>query len=103
MNAQSSYQVPGRAPVEPFPDSPYWSRQFSNEPYYLEGDRYEDYEPAYRLGHGARTRYPGRDFSSFETDLQREWDSRKGPSRLDWNRARLAVMRAWERGEPHDM
>lgn len=103
MCPQSSYQVPGRAPVEPFPDSAYWNQQFTREPYFLEGDSYDDYEPAYRLGHGARHRYPGRDFTSLETQLEREWNAGKGPSRLDWSRARQAVLRAWERGEPRGM
>jgi len=103
MSPQPSYQIPGRAPVEPFPDSDYWTRQFSSEPYFLEGDSYDDYDPAYRLGYGARHRHPGRDFGSLETQLQHDWESSKGLSRLDWNRARQAVLRAWERGEPHGM
>ncbi|UWX04247.1 hypothetical protein H1235_02725 [Pseudoxanthomonas sp. NC8] len=98
MNPQQpGYQIPGRAPVEPaepFGDSGYWSGQFSREPYFLEGDSYDDYDAAYRVGYGARRRHPQRDFASLETDLQREWEASKGPSRLDWNRARQAVMRA---------
>jgi hypothetical protein len=103
MSPQPSYQIPGRVPVEPFPDSEYWTTQFSREPYFLEGDRYDDYDPAYRLGYGARHQHPDRDFGSLETQLQRDWESSKGLSRLDWNRARQAVLRAWERGEPHGM
>ena len=107
MNPQPGYQIPGRAPVEPselFADSAYWCEHFTREPYYLEGDTYEDYDAAYRVGYGARRRHPERrDFASLESDLQREWEASKGPSRLDWSRARHAVIRAWERGEPHGM
>jgi hypothetical protein len=106
MNPQPGYQIPGRAPVEPvepFGDSGYWTEQFSREPYYLEGDRYDDYDAAYRIGYGARRLHPARDFASLESELQREWENRKGPSRLDWSRARQAVIRAWERGKPHGM
>ena len=103
MTPQASYQIPGRAPVEPFPDSTYWNQQFTREPYFLEGDSYDDYDAAYRLGYGARQRHPDRDFASLETGLEREWNQSKGPSRLDWSRARQAVLRAWERGEPHGM
>ncbi|AKC87116.1 hypothetical protein [Pseudoxanthomonas suwonensis] len=101
MSPQPGYQIPGRAPVEPFPDSGYWNQKFTSEPYFLEGDSYDDYDAAYRLGYGARRRYADRDFNSLESDLQHEWETSKGPSRLDWNRARQAVLRAWERGEPH--
>jgi hypothetical protein len=103
MNPQSGYQVPGRAPVEPFPDSGYWNQQFSREPYFLEGDSYDDFDPAYRLGYNARRQHPETGFDTLEAQLQREWDTSKGPSRLDWNRARHAALRAWERGhQPQD-
>ena len=37
-----------------------------------------------------------------EDQMRREWEGRKGNSRLDWSRARLAIQRAWERGaDPH--
>ncbi len=100
MVPPSGYQIPGRAPVEPFPDSGYWNQQFTREPYFLEGDSYDDYDPAYRLGYGARRSHPDRDFDSLEADLKRDWEASKGLSRLDWNRARSAALRAWERGEP---
>ena len=58
MSPQPGYQVPGRAPVESFPDSGYWNQQFRSEPYFLEGDSYDDYEPAYRLGYQARHQHP---------------------------------------------
>jgi hypothetical protein len=99
---QPGYQIPGREPVDSFTDSSYWQQQYNREPYYLEGDSYEDFDPAYRLGYGARRRHPQHDFASLEAQLQQEWEASKGPSRLDWNRARHAVLRAWERGEPHD-
>ena len=97
MHPQPTYQIPGRTPVEPFPAASYWSEQFSREPYFLEGDSYDDYDAAYRVGHGARQHHPARDFASLEPVLQREWESRKGLSRLEWDRARQAVLRAWER------
>lgn len=103
MNPQPGYQVPGRAPVEPFPDSGYWNQQFNREPYFLEGDSYNDYEPAYRLGYYARHRNPDSDFQTLDAQLREEWGKSKGLSRLDWDRARHAVLRAWERGDPRGM
>ena len=81
----------------PFADPGYWSRQFSRAPYFREGDSYDDFIAAYHVGHGARARYPGRDFASLEAQLRHEWETRKGLSRLDWARAREAVLHAWER------
>ncbi|WP_374321405.1 hypothetical protein [Pseudoxanthomonas kaohsiungensis] len=103
MSPQPGYQIPGRAPVDAFPDSGYWNQQFRSEPYFLEGDSYDDYEPAYRLGYQARHQHPGRDFDSLDEQLQRDWAASKGLSRLDWQRARQAALRAWERGEPRGM
>ena len=38
-----------------------------------------------------------------DEQLQRDWAASKGLSRLDWQRARQAALRAWERGEPRGM
>lgn len=55
-----------------------------------------DYRPAYRYGTFARSQYPGREWDdSLERDLEREWQSMKGSSRLSWNEARSAVKDAW--------
>ena len=43
------------------------------------------------------------DFDSLDEQLQRDWAASKGLSRLDWQRARQAALRAWERGEPRGM
>jgi len=102
MTPTPGYQVPGRTPVEPFPDSGYWNQKFSSEPYYAEGDTYDDYAAAYQTGYAGRRRDPAAEFAAAEDQLRREWEASKGPSRLDWTRARHAVLRAWERGDaPH--
>jgi hypothetical protein len=102
MSPQPGYQIPGRAPVDPFPDAGYWNQQFTREPYFLEGDSYDDFDPAYRLGYNARRQHPELGFDRLETQLQREWAASKGLSRLDWSRARHAALRAWERDGAQD-
>ena len=99
MSPQPGYQVPGRAPVESFPDSGYWNQQFRSEPYFLEGDSYDDYEPAYRLGYQGRGRYADRPWEQAEAELRNDWESLKGQSRLTWEQARLASQAAWHRVE----
>lgn len=56
------YQIPGRAPDEDRSQnvSNYWRERFTEESYYTEGDRYEDYESAYLAGHEARIRENAR-------------------------------------------
>jgi hypothetical protein len=58
--------------------------------------RYQDYEPAYRMGSAMRTsdRYAGRDWDSIEADARRDWESRAdaGP----WERFKAAVRHGWE-------
>ena len=104
MSTTPGYQIPGRTPTEQFPDSGYWNQQYRSEPYYVEGDTYEDYAAAYETGYSGRRRDPAAEFAAAEDALRREWEDRKGSSRLDWTRARLAIQRAWERGtDPHGM
>jgi hypothetical protein len=84
------YQVPGRTATEQFPDSGYWNQQYRSEPYYMEGDTYDDYAAAYETGYAFRQRDPAAEFAAAEEQLRREWETRKGKSRLDWTRARQA-------------
>ncbi|CAP53363.1 hypothetical protein EIQ06_11120 [Xanthomonas campestris pv. campestris] len=92
------YQIPGRAPDEGRNQnvSQYWRERFTEEPYYAEGDRYEDYEAAYLAGHEARVRDMARAYDQVEAELHRDWDANRGSSSLSWSKARHAVRRAWE-------
>ncbi len=65
--------------------------------YAADGGDYADYEPAYRFGHGlaSDSRYRGRDWSSIESDVQREWGARYPDSA--WERFKAAVEHGWER------
>lgn len=102
MNATNvAYQIPGRTPEDADKDravaSTYWREQFSAEPYYVDGDRFEDYEAAYLAGHEARMRDFARAYEQVEAELHRDWDTRRGASSLSWSKARHAVRRAWDR------
>jgi uncharacterized protein (TIGR02271 family) len=61
------------------------------------GDRYEDYEPAYRYGHSLSSdeRYRGRSWDEVEPEFQRDWESRYPGS--TWERFKAAVRHGWER------
>ncbi|WP_022971309.1 hypothetical protein [Xanthomonas maliensis] len=92
------YQIPGRAPDEDRNQnvSNYWRERFTEEPYYADGERFEDYEAAYLAGHEARVRDFARAYDQVEAELHRDWDNQRGTSSLSWSKARHAVRRAWE-------
>lgn len=55
---------------------------------------FEDYEPAYRLGYGARAQYQGRHAkwnSALETQLREDWGDSD-----DWNENLPYIRRGWD-------
>jgi len=96
----TDYQIPGRVPndgVQRTAVSTFWRERFTAEPYYTEGDRFEDFESAYYAGHEARVREYTRAYEEVEAELQQRWehDHRDKPG-LGWDRARHAIRRAWD-------
>jgi hypothetical protein len=76
-------------------DELYWHQHFMRQPFYIDGLTFEDYAPAFRMGHERQ-----RDDTLFEDVQARlcaDWDDVKGTSRLTWHEARHAVQAAWER------
>jgi hypothetical protein len=61
------------------------------------GERYDDYEPAYRYGStlAGDSRYTGRSWDEFESDARIDWESAHPGSA--WERFKGAVRHAWER------
>jgi uncharacterized protein YcfJ len=88
---------------DPTMEDTYWRENFQSQPYYQKGMTYEDYEPAYRLGYESRSRYAGANFDEIDSDLMRDYDSRKGKSKLSWEHAKHAARAAWDRvtGKDH--
>jgi uncharacterized protein YcfJ len=68
---------------------------YMNAPYYAAGRDWSDYEPAYNLGYNAYGTRAGRTFDDIDADLQRDWDSTRGNSRLSWSDARSAALDGW--------
>jgi len=93
------YQIPGRVPEddtqrEAFTD--YWRERYAAEPYYDSSSTFDDYEPAYRLGHQSRAGQVARAYEEVERELETRWAAERGKSRLEWLQARHAVKRGWE-------
>jgi hypothetical protein len=91
--------------INPTVEDNYWRENFKTRSYYVEGDAYELYQPAYRYGWETYPRYVGRNFDEVEPELRTGWDRVKGTSSLTWDRAKQATRDAWhkiERAIPGD-
>ncbi len=82
--------------VNPTAEEAYWRDAYRDEPYFEQGRQYEDYHPAYALGWSSAGLY-GVPFNEAEERLRADWESRRGSSSLDWQKARPATMAAWDR------
>jgi hypothetical protein len=82
--------------VDPDREDAYWRDNYASRPY-ASALGYDQYRPAYGYGVDAFTRYPGRSFDEVEPELARDWNSRRGNSSLEWERAKHATRDAWQR------
>lgn len=86
----------------PIPDwdeeDAYWEGTFASRPY-AAGTSYDAWRPAYRFGHEAAQRYPGRKWIDVERDLERDWDTSRDRSDVGstWEQIKNAVRDAWDR------
>ena len=81
--------------VDPRGDLGHFEQVYRTMPYYVADMKWDDYAPAYRLGidsHAARDPARPRDLDA----LERDWEARRGASRLLWSEARPAIEHAWE-------
>ena len=91
----------GKAMAEsanPTADEAYWETAYEAEPYYEKGRSYQDYAPAYRLGHAARHANSGS-YDEFEGRLAQDWGTKKELSTLTWPEASAASRAAWNRAD----
>lgn len=82
--------------IDPTAEDAYWSQNHASRPY-SQGSDYATYQPAYRYGWEARSRYPEDTFEAKEPELQSGWDTARGQTKLEWNKAKLAARDAWNR------
>ncbi|HEX2543465.1 MAG TPA: PA2169 family four-helix-bundle protein [Ramlibacter sp.] len=84
--------------VNPTAEEAFWRENYNKEPYYESGRSFDDYSPAYRLGLSGRDRYEDP-WEHVEPRLASEWDSTRGSSSLDWDRAKPASQAAFRRAD----
>ena len=76
----------------------YWRANFHQRPYAsTTDDDYEYYQPGYRYGYEAATRYQGREWDDVEPDLASDWDHYEYRGESAWERVKDAVRDAWDR------
>jgi len=85
--------------IDPTAEDAYWRSNYERESYFQKGMSYDDYNPAYKLGWESRGRYAGKRFDEVESDLGRDYESRRGGSKLSWNHGKHAARAAWNRVE----
>ena len=85
--------------INPTIEDTYWRENYMNRPYYVSGESYDIYQPAYRYGWESYPKYRGRAFDEVESDLQRGWENTKDAASLSWDRAKNATRDAWHRVE----
>lgn len=75
----------------------YWREQYKNEPYYSQGEKFEQYEPAYRTGIEGRQRYAGQRFDEVEGNLRNDYEANLGSSTMRWDtKGKQACRAAWD-------
>lgn len=87
--------------IDPTAEDAYWEEHYRAQPFYEEGVEYSEYRPAYQTGYESYATHAssGRRFDELEPELQRDYETRKGTSRLGWDKARAAARAAWDKLE----
>lgn len=86
--------------LNPTVEEDYWRTHYTTRPYVTTGQRYEDYQPAYRTGYEGYHRYAGtgKRYDDVEPELQRDYETRHRGG-LAWEKAKHATRDAWHRVE----
>lgn len=85
--------------INPTTEHEYWRGEYGKRPYYTHGTPYEQYGPAFQYGWESHAIHKGTTFADVEPQLGRDWESRRGRSKLSWNHAKGAAQDAWQRAE----
>jgi hypothetical protein len=94
--------MPGKGNAEavnPTTEHAYWRKEYGTRSYFKSETPYEQVGPAYQYGWESCASHKGKSFQDVESQLSRDWDSRRGASKLAWHDAKNAVRDAWQRAE----
>ena len=85
--------------INPTAEHEFWRMEYKNRPYFTTGTPYEQYGPAYQYGWASYKNNKGKTFIEVEPQLGRDWESRRGQSKLSWIHSKEAAHDAWLRVE----
>lgn len=87
--------------IDPTGEDDYWRTAHKDRPYVDAKRNYDtDYQPAYAYGVDRRNAAGTRAWDdSLDTELSRDWETRRAKSTLSWDEARPAVRDAWDRAD----
>jgi hypothetical protein len=90
--------------IEPTAEDAYWRANYASRAYATPRDPDDDWGPAYAYGvaHYNRNVRPGARFEDVEAEMERGWQQARGPSTMEWTRARLAAYDAWQKARAAD-
>jgi hypothetical protein len=83
--------------ADPGSDLGHFEQIYHSMPYFVQGYGWKDYAPAYRYAMAEHARLRGEAFEQVESRLHGGWEAgARFGSRLDWERARPAMLHAWQ-------
>ena len=83
--------------ASPAQEDAYWREAYADEPYVRPDFKFEDYEPAYRIGYLGASRPDAGEFDDAEPMLREQYERVRGGSPLQWHAARIPARAAWDR------
>ena len=76
----------------------YWRTNYRNRPYASSAGRdYDYYQPGYRYGYDAASRYQNRSWNDVESALSRDWNTYEHRGNSTWEQMKDAARDAWDR------
>ena len=84
--------------INPTFEDNHWRENFSSRSYVDPSLKYEDYQPAYRVGYEGYDHYAntGHSYDDIEPKLKRDYE-KQDTTGMAWEKAKHAVRDAWER------
>jgi hypothetical protein len=83
--------------IDPTTEDNWLKENFHSRPYVQKGDTFEMYEPVYRYGGHAESKYGDAGFDTIVNDLEKDWAKSEGIPGMTWPKARDAVKDSYER------
>jgi hypothetical protein len=82
--------------IDPTTEDNWLRDNFRSRPYAREGDRFEDFQPAFRYGALAEAKYGDAGIDLADEQLRKDWEASQA-SDMPWEKAKGAIQDAYER------